>query len=84
MQIEREAAMMRHVNPSCIVPMTTQIFALILIVLGIFDLALAGVLRSKLRQLPQTPPRIARWVVIITYAMGGLAILAGILVLLLG
>ncbi len=85
MQILHEQAMIALVDLShTMPPMTAQIFGLILIVLGIFDLALAGVLRSKLRKLPQTPPRLARWVVIITYIMGGLAILAGILVLLLG
>ena len=62
-------------------PMTPQIFGLILLVIGVFDLALAGLLRNKLRKLTQTPPAMARWVVIVTYAMGVLTIVAGGLVI---
>lgn len=64
--------------------MSVQVFGLILIVIGIFDLALAGVLRGKLRRFSGEPPRAARWVVIITYVMGVLALLAGVLLLIFG
>lgn len=64
--------------------MSPQVFGLILIVIGIFDLAFAAMLRGKLRKLDHQPPRATRWVVIITYAMGVLALLAGVLLLVLG